>query len=44
MEFDAYAASVPLNTRCAVAAEVTDAITIGTAIAVAFPRSPMVTA
>jgi probable F420-dependent oxidoreductase len=29
---------------CAVAGEVTDAITIGTAIAVAFPRSPMVTA
>ncbi len=71
MEFDAYAASVPLEHAagvaraveergfsglwftetqrppylgCAVAAEVTDAITIGTAIAVAFPRSPMVTA
>lgn len=71
MDFDAYAASVPLEhtarvareveargfsglwfteTRrppylgCAVAAEVTDSVTIGTAIAVAFPRSPMVTA
>ena len=29
---------------CAVAGEVTDALTIGTAIAVAFPRSPMITA
>ena len=29
---------------CAVAVEATDAITIGTAIAVAFPRSPMITA
>jgi len=29
---------------CAVATEVTDAVTIGTAIAVAFPRSPMITA
>jgi probable F420-dependent oxidoreductase len=71
MEFDAYAASVPLEHAarvaraveerglsglwftetqrppylgCAVAAEVTETITIGTAIAVAFPRSPMVTA
>lgn len=71
MEFDAYAASVPLEHAarvaraveargfsglwftetqrppylgCAVAAEVTDTITIGTAIAVAFPRSPMITA
>ncbi len=71
MEFDAYAASVPLEHAarvaceveargfsglwftetqrppylgCAVAAEVTDAVIIGTAIAVAFPRSPMVTA
>jgi probable F420-dependent oxidoreductase len=71
MEFDAYAASVPLEHTarvaraveaggfsglwftetqrppylgCAVAAEVTETITVGTAIAVAFPRSPMVTA
>jgi probable F420-dependent oxidoreductase len=71
MQFDAYAASVPVEHAarvareveargfsglwftetqrppylgCAVAAEVTDTITIGTAIAVAFPRSPMVTA
>ncbi len=71
MEFDAYAASVPLEHAgrvareveargfsglwfteterppflgCAVAAEVTGALTVGTAIAVAFPRSPMVTA
>jgi probable F420-dependent oxidoreductase len=71
MEFDAYAASLPLEDTarvaravedlgfsglwfteskrppylgCAVAAEVTDALTIGTAIAVAFPRSPMITA
>src|SRR5215211_1706104 len=29
---------------CAVAGEVTDTLTIGTAIAVAFPRSPMITA
>ena len=34
----------PPDLACAVAAEATDAITIGTAIAVAFPRSPMVTA
>jgi len=34
----------PPYLACAVAAEATDALTIGTAIAVAFPRSPMVTA
>jgi len=34
----------PPYLACAVATEATDALTVGTAIAVAFPRSPMVTA